>query len=119
MDMAIAATKNTVPAPAVSAPLTAVPAKEAGTRPADEAKRRQEALDSERMRRMIEEIQSHIDSLDVNLSFSSYGKNGENVSITVTEKETGKVIREIPPRELQQLYIKMNEIAGMIFSGQA
>ena len=69
------------------------------------------------MQQMIEEIQSHIDSLDVSLSFSTYGR--DNVSITVTEKQTGKVIREIPPKEIQNLYIKMNEIAGMIFSDQA
>ncbi|MEA3417343.1 MAG: flagellar protein FlaG [Thermodesulfobacteriota bacterium] len=35
----------------------------------------------------------------------------------MSEKETGKLIREIPPEELQQLYVKMEELSGMLFNG--
>ncbi|MBT8491017.1 MAG: flagellar protein FlaG [Deltaproteobacteria bacterium] len=50
---------------------------------------------------------------DFSIAFSTYGRNNQRVSITVTDKETGKIIREIPPEELQQLSAKLDELAGM------
>ncbi len=66
---------------------------------------------------LAEEIQQHLDALNISLSFSTYGKN--KISITVTEKDTGRVIREIPSAELQSLYAKLDELAGMIFNEKA
>ena len=54
---------------------------------------------------------------NISLSFSTYGQKSGKVSITVSEKETGKVIREIPPEEIQQLSGKMEEMLGMLFNG--
>ena len=65
---------------------------------------------------MIEEMQSHIDSMNVSLQYSTYGNEGEKLAITVVDKETGKVVREIPSKEIQQLYSKMSELAGLIFN---
>jgi len=72
--------------------------------------------DREQLQAMIEDIQAQIDTLSVSVHFSTYGKDGENVKIVITEKDTGKVIREIPSEALQKLYAKMSELVGMIFS---
>ena len=77
------------------------------------------AVNSEAVKKMVEEIQRNIDSMDVALRFSTYGKNQEKIAIAITDRDTGKVIREIPPKELQDLYMKMNELAGMIFNNIA
>jgi len=57
--------------------------------------------------------------MNVSLEFSTYGENGENVAVIVADKNSGEVIREIPSRELQNLYAKMREITGIIFNTQA
>ncbi len=78
-----------------------------------------DAADNEAVKKMVEEIQRNIDSMDVALRFSTYGKNQEKIAIAITDRETGKVIREVPAKELQNLYMKMNELAGMIFNNMA
>ena len=73
-------------------------------------------LNSREIEDLIDETQNFLDEMNVSLKFSTYGKNDERTAITVTEKETGKLIREIPPEELQQLYMKMHELVGMLFN---
>jgi uncharacterized FlaG/YvyC family protein len=79
----------------------------------------QQVKDGARMQRVVEDIQMSLRHLAVSLTFSTYGKNNDQVSIIVAEKETGKVIREIPSRELQSLSTKMQELLGMIFNKSA
>lgn len=76
------------------------------------------AANREQVKRMIEEMQSQIDKMNVSLQFYSYGEHGEKIAVTVADKETGEVIREIPSKEIQNLYAKMSELAGMIFNRQ-
>ncbi|MCK9362285.1 MAG: flagellar protein FlaG [Syntrophales bacterium] len=70
------------------------------------------------IREMVAEMQGQIDSMNVSLSFSTYGEKGEHMAVVVADKETGEVIREIPSKEIQRLYAKMSEIAGFIFDRQ-
>ena len=83
----------------------------------------QEARDavasSAQVKQMVDKMQSQIDSMNVSLTFSTYGNSDENIAVVVANKETGKVIREIPPKEIQKLYTKMSEVAGMILNGDA
>ena len=72
-------------------------------------------LNEQEVRQLTDKIQDCLDKMNISLKFSTYGKNDEKTAVTVTEKETGKVIREIPPEKLQQLYLKMNELTGMLF----
>jgi flagellar protein FlaG len=79
----------------------------------------QRSVKNERMKQMVQEMQRQIDSMNVSLEFSTYGENGNKIAVVVADKETGEVIREIPSRELQNLYAKMREITGIIFNTQA
>jgi uncharacterized FlaG/YvyC family protein len=76
----------------------------------------QQSNEKARTQRVVEDIQRNLRDLAVSLTFSTYGKNNNQVSIIVAEKETGKVIREIPSRELQSLSTKMQELVGMILN---
>ena len=80
---------------------------------------KQRSEQKERMKQMVQEMQSQIDSMNVSLEFSTYGENGEKIAVIVADKNSGEVIREIPSRELQNLYAKMREITGIIFNMQA
>ncbi len=75
-------------------------------------------MSSEAAAKLVEEIQKKIDSINVGLTFSTYGQN-HNIAVTVIEKNSGDVIREIPPKELQQLADKLDEMIGLIFSKSA
>jgi flagellar protein FlaG len=71
---------------------------------------------SKEMKRVVEKMQEQIDSMNISLQYSTYGDHGEKIAIAVVNKETGELIREIPPKELRSLYTKMSELAGMIFN---
>lgn len=85
-------------------------------KPSEKAASQHKLLNKQEVKELTDKIQICLDSMSINLKFSTYGKNDERTSVTVTEKETGKEIRKIPPEELQQLYVKMYELSGMIFN---
>ncbi|MBW2644622.1 MAG: flagellar protein FlaG [Deltaproteobacteria bacterium] len=75
------------------------------------------SVSNQQARELTEQLQGYIDRMNINIAFSTYGEKDKNISIIVSEKETGTLIREIPPEELQRLHVKMEELAGMIFDG--
>ncbi len=77
-----------------------------------------QTVDNKAIKELAEDIQKNLDSMNINLAFSTYGKDDEKIAVTVTEKETGRVIREIPSEEVQRLAVKMEEMVGMIFNDQ-
>ena len=79
----------------------------------------QPAQSDERTKQMVEDIQKNMGNMDICLCFDTYGANDDQVCIVLKEKETGKVIREIPSKELQSLYTKMQEWVGMVLNKQA
>lgn len=68
------------------------------------------------VKQMVEEMQSYLDSMNISLQYSFYGTHNEKIALKVVNKETGAVIREIPPKEMQALQEKMSELCGMIFN---
>lgn len=74
--------------------------------------------DDRQVQKMVEEMQNHINKMNVSLSYSTYGEHGEKIAVSVINKDTGEVIREIPAKEIQSLYAKMSELAGMIFNAK-
>ena len=68
---------------------------------------------------LTEQLQGYIDRMNINVAFSTYGEKNKNISVIVSEKETGKLIRKIPPEELQRLHVKMEDLTGMLFNGMA
>ncbi len=74
------------------------------------------SLTPEQIKQMAEEIQEQLSSMSISLNFTPYGEHKEKMAIIVTDKESGKVIREIPPKEIQDLYVKMGELIGIIFN---
>ena len=63
-------------------------------------------------------MQDQLDSMNVSLTYFTYGDSGERIAIAVVNTITGEVVREIPSKELRGLYAKMNELVGMILNRQ-
>ena len=85
-------------------------------KPLEKAVVHDKPLNKQEIKHLTEKVQNCLDKVNINLKFSTYGKDDERTAVAVVEKETGKVIREIPPEELQQLYLKMGELVGMFFN---
>jgi flagellar protein FlaG len=75
--------------------------------------------DNRVVRELTEKIREYVKNENIDLSFSTYGENNEKISVTVSNRDTGEVIREIPPEELQELSGKIEEMIGMFFDGLA
>jgi flagellar protein FlaG len=71
------------------------------------------------VREIVKNMQSQLDSMNVSLQYRVYGENDEKIAIRVVNRDTGDVIREFPPKEMQALQAKMSELVGMIFNDNA
>jgi flagellar protein FlaG len=67
------------------------------------------------LKQIVGQIQSQLDSMNISLQYSVYGDNDNKIAVKVVDRDTGKVIREIPAKEMQALQDKMSELVGMIF----
>jgi flagellar protein FlaG len=97
------------------APAITLPGSGAGNSPAQASQERR-PMSAEAADQLLQQIQVHMESMNISLSFSRYGNKGEDVSVIVTDRDTGKVIREIPPKEIQDLHTKIGELIGLIFN---
>jgi flagellar protein FlaG len=87
--------------------------------PAQEDSDQGKQVSSEMLKIIAETVQAQIDVMNSSLSFQAYGKNNDKCAIIVSDRTTGKVIREIPPKEVQQMQAKFDELIGLIFNGSA
>ena len=71
-----------------------------------------EAPDSSQVKALVADAQRNLNNID--LHFSVNQPDGR-IKITVSEKSSGKVIREIPSSEMVKLAANMDEMIGMIF----
>jgi len=119
MDMAISninpAGSNVPAIPLQGSASNTAPKKE----PSGQAPEESRPVSAEAVNQMLQQIQNQIQSMNISLSFSTYGSNNKDISVIVKEKDTGKVIREIPPEDLQDLYTKLGELIGIIFHRSA
>ena len=116
----VAATSNRVALEGVSINTPQVLEKEA-----DEILRVEQQLTVQEVQAGREAINDEVDVmnkvaevLNRQLSFDVRDKTGE-VFVRVVDKETGDVIREIPPEELVALSERIRETVGLIFEGEA
>jgi len=77
------------------------------------------ALGPAELKTLVAKIQDHLSSMNISVTFSTYGEEDDRTAMVVKERETGKIIREIPPEEIQTLHEKMQELLGLIFNDRA
>ncbi len=77
-----------------------------------------EKITYEETNEIVKSLENYMNVLQTNIGFS-INTDLEKVIVTVTNKETDEVIRQIPPKELVALQEKMKELTGIIFSETA
>lgn len=113
MNISAVDTSSTVTSGAVAA---MQPKPQVETSPGQQASEGGAAAGQKEVKKIVEKMQEQIDSMNISLQYSTYGDRGEKIAVSVVNKETGELIREIPSKELRNLYNKMSELAGMIFN---
>ncbi|MDP3177942.1 MAG: flagellar protein FlaG [Spirochaetaceae bacterium] len=66
----------------------------------------------------IRDLQRVSEAFNRRLSFSLNEKLGQ-VVVKVIDIDTDKVVREIPPKELQHVYERIRDVIGLLFDAQA
>ncbi|MGV8056608.1 MAG: flagellar protein FlaG [Smithellaceae bacterium] len=89
------------------------------SKPAKEDVSQEKSVNNDRMKKIAESVQEQINVMNSSLSFQAYGKDNDKIAIVVSDKITGKIIREIPAKEVQQMQAKLEELIGLIFNGSA
>ena len=62
---------------------------------------------------MVEDLRIVASALDKRLKFSINQDLGQ-VVVKVIDRQTDKVIKELPPRELQRLHVRIREAIGLL-----
>ncbi|MFW6312529.1 MAG: flagellar protein FlaG [Spirochaetota bacterium] len=85
----------------------------------EQAERRPGSSDSQpasndvRLETLVSELQSVTSALNRRLSFSINRDLGQ-VVVKVIDRKTDKVIKELPPEELQRLHVRIREAIGLL-----
>ncbi|HBK1679924.1 TPA: flagella length regulator FlaG [Campylobacter jejuni] len=73
---------------------------------------------SEKLADITKKLNEQMDSLDTNVRFGCSDKIG-SMYISVTEKSTGREIRQIPSEEAMRLAEYFRDVIGMIFDKES
>ncbi|EAH4976987.1 flagella length regulator FlaG [Campylobacter jejuni] len=73
---------------------------------------------SEKLADITKKLNEQMDSLDTNVCFGYSDKIG-SMYISVTEKSTGREIRQIPSEEAMRLAEYFRDVIGMIFDKES
>ena len=70
------------------------------------------------LQKVVKEVKEFARTFTTKLSFA-VDPGSKEALIFVTEKETGKIIRQIPPEDIQKMQARMNEIVGILYNRRA
>jgi flagellar protein FlaG len=73
---------------------------------------------AELLQEVLDVAQNHLKVSDVDLAFSVHADTGK-IKVSVTDKNTGDLIREIPPEGVLNLMAKIDEMMGILFDEKA
>ena len=79
---------------------------------------RENREDVQLLQEVLEVAQNHFQVSDVGLAFSVHGDTGR-IQVSVTDKETGDLIREIPSEQILNLMANIDEMMGILFDTKA
>ncbi len=69
----------------------------------------------EKIKRIADAMDSYVQSIQRDLNIQVHEETGK-IMVKVVSRDTGEVIREIPPKELLDLAAKMDEMTGTLFN---
>lgn len=78
-------------------------------------KERAVSMSREEARAVAESLEEYMEVLKTSIGFS-INESTNKIIVTVTNKDTNEIIRQIPSEEMLALKEKMKELTGIIFS---
>ncbi|MDA3967810.1 MULTISPECIES: FlaG family protein [Helicobacter] len=85
----------------------------------EELKEKQDIEEQKKkLNELAQQLNKELNPLNTNVTFS-FNEDIEGLYVTVSERDTNRVIRKIPSDEAMELMAKMKEVVGMIFDKQA
>ncbi len=69
------------------------------------------------LKKIISKLNENVSMLNQNVKFA-YNDTIKSLTVEVLDASTGKVIREIPPKEVINLQKKLSEVVGIIFDSK-
>lgn len=75
---------------------------------------KQQEMAAEQAAKVAKELQDRLDDMGTKLSFS-VDKATDSIVIQVTDKKTGKLVRQIPSQEMLDLKAKLEKLMGILF----
>ena len=73
------------------------------------------SMNAQQTEAVVKSLESYMNALQTSLGFE-VNADTDRVVVTITNRETKEVIRQIPPEELVSLQERMKELTGIIFS---
>jgi flagellar protein FlaG len=83
-----------------------------------EAKTNTQSISVSETQEIVKSLEKYMNVLQTSLGFR-VNKDTDQVVVTITNRETNEVIRQLPPEELVALRERMKELTGIIFSETA
>jgi len=91
----------------------------AAVRNENESRKKEPTPDLSQTMALAAELKQNLKSLhNVDLHFSVHSDSGKTM-VTVTDEDTGEVVREIPSKELLNISAKLEEMMGLLFDQRA
>ena len=84
----------------------------------EHAQREQQELTREQVRQYTEELRRVSRAFNKRLSFN-YNEDLEQMIVKVIDRDTDKVIKELPPNELQRVHLRIREAIGLLLDESA
>ena len=72
----------------------------------------------DKLNELAQQLNKELNPLNTNVTFG-FNEDIEGLYVTVSERDTNRVIRKIPSDEAMELMAKMKEVVGIIFNKQA
>ncbi len=69
------------------------------------------------LKKVINKLNENVSMLNQDVKFA-YNDSIKSLTVEVVDASTGKVIREIPPKEVINLQKKLSEVVGIIFDSK-
>lgn len=82
------------------------------------ARKAEEQLNAEKLAGYVEDVQQRFDTMGTTLNFSLDSAT-DSLVVTVTDKESGELVRQIPPESLLELKAKLDDLVGLLFDEKA
>ena len=74
--------------------------------------------EKEKLNELARQLNKELNPLNTNVKFG-FSEDIKGLYVTVSERDTDRVIRKIPSDEAMELMAKMREVVGIIFNKQA